>query len=178
MFLAGSWGADFHPDLQPQQGDVVLLPHKGVDVFQSDLPEHLDRLGTTHLVIAGMTANLCCESTGRHAMERGYDVTFLRDAIGADTVAAYEVAVRLNYPLIGNGVLTVVEFLDALTDGPRLPRQGDAVVGSDRLRIGTLKQVVPTSGDTPGHLIVRRGLRRSVHIRWTRWRGCSTGAWS
>jgi ureidoacrylate peracid hydrolase len=164
MFLAGSWGADFHPDLQPQQGDVVLLPHKGVDVFQSDLPEHLERLGTTHLVIAGMTANLCCESTGRHAMERGYDVTFLRDAIGADTVAAYEVAVRLNYPLIGNGVLTVVEFLDALTDGPRLPRKGDAVVGSDRLRIGTLKEVVPATGNEPGYLIVRRSLRRSVHI--------------
>jgi ureidoacrylate peracid hydrolase len=136
MFLAGSWGAAFHPHLQPQEGDVVLLPHKGVDVFQTDLPQHLERLGTTHLVIAGMTANLCCESTGRHAMERGYDVTFLRDAIGADTVAAYEAAVRLSYPLIGNGVLTVAELLNGLADGPRLPRTGDAVVGSDRVRIG------------------------------------------
>lgn len=27
-FLAGSWGADFRPDLQPQEGDIVLLPHK------------------------------------------------------------------------------------------------------------------------------------------------------
>lgn len=25
-----------------------------------------------------MTANLCVESTGRHAAERGYDVTFVR----------------------------------------------------------------------------------------------------
>ncbi len=33
MFLAGSWGADFHPDIQPADGDVVLLPHKGCDVF-------------------------------------------------------------------------------------------------------------------------------------------------
>ncbi len=51
----------------------------------TDLPEHLERLGTTHLVIAGMTANLCCESTGRHAVERGFDVTYLSDAIGSES---------------------------------------------------------------------------------------------
>ena len=61
MFLAGSWGAEFHPDLRPRQDEVVLLPHKGVDVFETDLPDHLDRLRTSHLVIAGMTENLCCE---------------------------------------------------------------------------------------------------------------------
>ncbi len=36
-------------------------------------------------LIAGMTANLCIESTGRHAMEKGYDVTFLSNPIGADS---------------------------------------------------------------------------------------------
>ncbi|MFN2393849.1 MAG: cysteine hydrolase family protein, partial [Pyrinomonadaceae bacterium] len=72
MFLAGSWGADFHPELQPREGDTVLLPHKSIDVFETDLPDHLERMGITHLVISGMTANLCCESTGRHAMEEGY----------------------------------------------------------------------------------------------------------
>ncbi len=36
MFLAGSWGADFHPDLRPAEGEIVLLPHKGTDVFETD----------------------------------------------------------------------------------------------------------------------------------------------
>jgi ureidoacrylate peracid hydrolase len=49
MFLAGSWGADFHPELRPAQDEIILLPHKGVDVFETDLPEHLDRWGITHL---------------------------------------------------------------------------------------------------------------------------------
>lgn len=165
MFLAGSWGADFHPDLQPDEGDIVLVPHKGVDVFQTDLPEHLERLGTTHLVIAGMTANLCCESTGRHAMERGYDVTFLRDAIGADTLAAYQAAIRLNYPLIGNAVLTVHEFLAAVHVSA-VPREGDEVVGSDHLTIGTVTAVVQGDGDNPGYLLVPRGLvfKRDTYI--------------
>jgi len=89
MFLAGSWGADFHPDLQPSEQDIVLEPHKGTDVVQTDLPEHLERFGTTHVVICGMTANLCCDSTGRHLAEHGYDVTFLSDAIGSDSLPSY-----------------------------------------------------------------------------------------
>ncbi len=158
MFLAGSWGADFHPDLRPNEDDIVLLPHKGVDVFETDLPDHLERLGTTHLVISGMTANLCCESTGRHAMERGYDVTFLRDAIGADTLAAYEASIRLNYPLIGNAVLEVAEFLDAVDAPSVLPEKGDEVLGSDHLGVGTVEEVVDGDATRPGYIVVPRGL--------------------
>ncbi len=161
MFLAGSWGADFHPDLQPQDGDTVLLPHKGIDVFETDLPEHLQRLGITHLVIAGMTANLCCESTGRHAMEKGYDVTFLSDAIAADNLAAYEAAIRVNYPLIANAVIEVEEFLSAVvaSTGSRIGVQvGDTVRGSDHGEIGTVENVVEATEETDGHLVVPQGL--------------------
>ncbi len=158
MFLAGSWGADFHPKLQPHEDEIVLLPHKGVDVFETDLPGHLERLGTTHLVISGMTANLCCESTGRHAMEHGYDVTFLRDAIGADTLPAYEASIRLNYPLIGNAVLDVAEFFAAIDAARPLPKKGDKVVGSDHLTVGTVEEVVQGNAETPGYMVVPRGL--------------------
>ncbi len=158
MFLAGSWGADFHPELRPQEDEIVLLPHKGVDVFETDLPDHLERLGTMHLVISGMTANLCCESTGRHAMEHGYDVTFLRDAIGADTLAAYEASIRLNYPLIGNAVLEVAEFLAALDAARSVPKKGDKVFGSDHLAVGTVDEVVESDGGTPSFMVVLRGI--------------------
>ena len=159
MFLAGSWGADFHPDLRPLEDEVVLLPHKGIDVFETDLPRHLERLRTTHLVIAGMTASLCCESTGRRAMEHGYDVTFLSDAIGADNPASYEAAIHLSYPLIANAVLEVEEFLAAI-DGEQDERvaPGDRVLGSDHGEIGTVEEVVEPSAETPGYLLVPRGL--------------------
>jgi ureidoacrylate peracid hydrolase len=155
MFLAGSWGADFHPALRPQEDEVVLLPHKGVDVFQTDLPDHLERL---NMVISGMTANLCCESTGRHAMERGYDVSFLRDAIGADTLSAYEASIRLNYPLIANAVLDVEEFLSAVDATAALPKKGDTVRGSDHLKIGSVEEVAEGDDETPGYLVVPRGV--------------------
>ncbi len=161
MFLAGSWGADFHPELRPHPEETVLMPHKGIDVWQTDLPEHLQRLGTTHLVIAGMTANLCCESTGRHAMEEGYDVTFLSNAIGADNVAAYEAAIHLSYPLIANAVLEVEEFLEAInasTDAHIQVQPGDTVFGSDHGEIGTVDEVVQESEQTPGYLLIAQGL--------------------
>lgn len=169
MFLAGTWGADFHPDLRPREQDIVLLPHKSIDVFETDLPGRLERLGITHLVIAGMTANLCCESTGRHAMEKGFDVTFLSDAIGSADLPSYEAAVHINYPMIANGVIKVSEFLAAL-EGPGKDqvavRRGDTVVGSDHMKIGTVKEVVARGGTAAApHLVVSRGLlHRDIYV--------------
>jgi ureidoacrylate peracid hydrolase len=160
MFLAGSWGADFHPDLQPLDDEIVLLPHKGTDVMQTDFPEHLERLGTTHMVIIGMTANLCCESTGRHAAEAGFDVTYLSDAVGSESLPSYEAAVRISFPMVGNAVMKVDEFLAALQDpaGDVQVRPGDTVHGSDHLEIGTIENVVGPSAETEGYAVVTRGL--------------------
>ncbi len=156
MFLAGSWGADFHPNLRPREGEIVLHPHKGTDVFETDLREHLQRLGTTQLVLAGMTANLCVESTGRHAAEHGYDVTFVRDAIGAENLPAYEASIRVNFPLIGNAVLETDDLLSAI--GPdRLPREGHDVYASDQLKLGGIDEVVEDD-EGPGYVLVKRGI--------------------
>ncbi len=169
MFLAGSWGADFHPDLRPREDETVLLPHKGIDVFETDLPDHLRRLGATHLVIAGMTASLCCESTGRHAMEEGYDVTYLSDAIGAESIAAYEAAIHLGYPLVGNAVMEVEQFLaavDATAPAGLGVQPGDRVRGSDGGEIGEVERVVEASEVVDAHLVVPSGLilKKDVYI--------------
>lgn len=161
MFLAGSWGADFHPELQPQGEDIVLLPHKSCDVFTTDLPEHLRKMGITHLVIAGMTANLCCESTARHAMEDGFDVTLLKDAIGASSIPEYEAAVHINFPLISNAVIKVDEFLSAIEDstsGSVDVQPGDTVYGSDHLEIGTIEKIVEADAEHEAHILVPRGM--------------------
>jgi hypothetical protein len=118
-------------------------------------------MGITHLVIAGMTANLCCESTGRHAMEAGFDVTFLSDAIGAASIPEYEAAIRLNLPLIANAVITVQEFLAAISAsaGEGLDVQpGDIVRGSDHGEIGTVEEIVEATEETEAYLLVPRGL--------------------
>jgi ureidoacrylate peracid hydrolase len=160
MFIAGSWGADFHPDLKPLENEIVLTPHKSTDVFETDLPDHLERLGTTHLIIAGMTANLCCESTGRRATEKGFDVTFLKDAIGSEDMLSYEAAVKINYPLIGNAVLTVDDLIasfnsSAQNNDPIKP--GDTVCGSDGGEIGTISELIEADAGHSAYLVVPRG---------------------
>lgn len=160
MFQAGSWGADFHPDLTPQEGDIILQPHKSCDVLQTDLKEELEKRGTTHLVIAGMTANLCCESTGRHAMEKGYDVTFISDAIGAAGVMEYEAAININFPLISNAVIKTEDFLAAIEGGNAATLQieeGDTVRGSDGGELGTVKEV-QQGIDGTGYMLVPMGM--------------------
>jgi ureidoacrylate peracid hydrolase len=133
-------------------------------VFETDLPDHLARLETTELVLAGMTANLCVESTGRHAAEHGYDVTFIRNAIGAENLAAYDASIRVNFPLVGNAVLDVEGFLAAI--GPdRLPRQGDDVYVSDQLKLGSIWEVIAETKDQPGYVLVQRGIfNRDTYI--------------
>jgi hypothetical protein len=118
-------------------------------------------LGITHLVIAGMSANLCCESTGRHAMEAGFDVTFLSDAIGASSIPEYEAAIRLNYPLIANAVITVAEFFAAIETSPESTltvQPGDTVRGSDHGETGTVDKVVEATEENEGYLLVPSGL--------------------
>jgi nicotinamidase-related amidase len=161
MFLADSWGADFHPDLKPQEGDIILLPHKSCDVFRTDLPEYLQQMGITHLVIAGMAANLCCESTARHAMEDGYDVTMLKDAMGAASLPEYEAAVHLNLPLIANSLINTDQFLSAIgtTTGAAMEVQkDDTVYGSDLGEIGKVEEVATGTDGKEGYLLLSKGL--------------------
>lgn len=94
-------------------------------------------------------------------MERGYDVTFVSDAIGAESVMAYEASIRVNYPLVANAVMTVDECLAGLSRGNQdsaVVQAGDTVRGSDDGEFGTVERVVPADGETEQHFVVPRGL--------------------
>ncbi|MER6684070.1 cysteine hydrolase [Streptomyces olivaceoviridis] len=112
MFEAGSWGAEFHPDLTPGPNDVTIAPHKNLDVFATtDLDIQLKRRGVEHVVVAGMIGTMCVESTARSAMERGYRVTLVPDATAPDGGPdSYEQMLR-RYALIAHEVLTTDELL-------------------------------------------------------------------
>ncbi len=48
-----------------------------------NLDQQLRQHGVTHVIIVGLLANTCIESTGRYAMELGYHVTLVKDATAA-----------------------------------------------------------------------------------------------
>ncbi|MGJ6968834.1 cysteine hydrolase family protein [Streptosporangium sp. G11] len=112
VFWKGSYGGDFYEPLKPRQGEVVISHHRMFDSFVgTDLDQRLKAHGIERVVLAGLTAHTCVESTGRHALEAGYDVTYLTDAVAEFTEAAQRAAVDLSYPTFGHSVTTIEGFV-------------------------------------------------------------------
>ncbi len=77
-FAKDTWGGTFHDDFQPQKGDIIVKEHWAQSGFaNTDLDHQLKQLGIERLIIVGMLANTCVESTGRFGMELGYHVTLV-----------------------------------------------------------------------------------------------------
>ncbi|MFE9608153.1 isochorismatase family cysteine hydrolase [Streptomyces sp. NPDC006012] len=115
-FARGTWGGEFHPDFQPQQGDVVIHEHWGSSGFaNTDLDLQLRQHGITHVVIVGLIANTCIEATGRYAQELGYHVTLVKDATAAFQPEMMHAAHELNGPAFAHSIVTTDELTTAFT---------------------------------------------------------------
>ena len=44
------------------------------------------RLGATHIILAGAATNWCIRSTAHGALDRGYDLTLIKDAHTTETI--------------------------------------------------------------------------------------------
>ncbi|MFF5025524.1 isochorismatase family cysteine hydrolase [Streptomyces collinus] len=114
-FAKGSWGGEFHPDFQPQPGEVVVQEHWGSSGFaNTDLDMQLKQHGITHVIAVGVLANTCVEATARFAMELGYHVTLVTDATAALSPDMMRAAHELNGPTYAQAIVTTDQLLAAL----------------------------------------------------------------
>lgn len=80
ILIAGEPGADIVPELYPAEGEIVIdKPGKGA-FYATHLPGHLARMGTTNLIFAGVTTEVCVQTTMREANDRGFDCLLIEDA--------------------------------------------------------------------------------------------------
>ena len=80
MLIAGEPGADIIPELAPLPGEIVLdKPGKGA-FYATPLGDHLARLGTRSLIFAGVTTEVCVQTTMREANDRGFACLLAEDA--------------------------------------------------------------------------------------------------
>jgi nicotinamidase-related amidase len=118
-FAAGSWGAEWHPDFRPREDELVVRQHWASSGFANT---DLDFLLTQHhirkIVLIGMRANTCVDTTARFGQELGYHVTLIRDAIGSFSWAEMEATFDLNAPLYAHAILTTDEFAGIVQAGP------------------------------------------------------------
>jgi nicotinamidase-related amidase len=114
-FAKGTWGGEWHPDFVPRRGDIMIKEHWGQSGFaNTDLDFQLKQHGITHVVMVGLLANTCVESTGRFAMELGYHVTLVPDATAAFSRDMMRAAHELNGPTFAHALVKTSELIAAL----------------------------------------------------------------
>lgn len=115
IFGEGMWGGDWHPELEPQPGDVVIQEHWGQSGFaNTDLDFQLKQRRVSKIIVVGMMANTCIEATARCGAELGYHVTLARDATAASSFEAMHAAHEVNGPTFAHAILTTDAVIAAL----------------------------------------------------------------
>ena len=122
------------PELAPAQGEPLIHKRFNSAFEQTALEEELARLGATHITLAGAATNWCIRATAYGALERGYDLTLIKDAHttgtmelddgarieAADVIRELNIAMTwVSYPGRTNGTVTVEEVDFATPGGVR-----------------------------------------------------------
>lgn len=80
ILVAGEPGNDILPAVAPIPGEVVIdKPGKGA-FYATALGEILRLKGITHLLFAGVTTEVCVQTSMREANDRGYECLVVEDA--------------------------------------------------------------------------------------------------
>ncbi|WP_037317131.1 cysteine hydrolase family protein [Ruegeria halocynthiae] len=98
FFEAGTPGAEFHPSVQPQEGEHKVLKHY-VNAFRdTNLQSLLEQNGVTDVTIVGDMSHMCIDAAARNAADIGLNVTVVEDACSSrdlefngDVIAAEQV---------------------------------------------------------------------------------------
>lgn len=66
--------------LQPVEGEHTIHKSANSAFEQTGLEQELAGLGASHIVLAGAMTNWCIRATAHAALDRGYDLTLVKDA--------------------------------------------------------------------------------------------------
>ena len=80
ILISGEPGNQIVPELAPLAGELAIdKPGKGM-FWATGLHERLQDMGVTQLVFAGVTTEVCVQTSMREANDRGYDCLLIEDA--------------------------------------------------------------------------------------------------
>jgi biuret amidohydrolase len=95
VLIRGEPGAEIVPELAPLPGEAVVdKPGKGA-FHATPLGGLLADAGITHLLIAGVTTEVCVQTTMREANDRGFECLVLSDCVGSYFPAFHEAGLQM-----------------------------------------------------------------------------------
>jgi len=105
----GTVGWEFHPDLQPGEGDIVLEKHKwssfdGKDKDGKSLDEILKEKGIKTLVVTGVVTETCVYATVQEAYNKDYFVVVPKNSVGSDIPEQHKTVLEHMDPFLGDVV--------------------------------------------------------------------------
>lgn len=74
------------PELAPAPGEPLIHKQFNSAFEQTPFEAELANLGATHITLAGAATNWCIRATAYGALDRGYDVTLIKDAHTTGTI--------------------------------------------------------------------------------------------
>lgn len=114
LLIRGEYGCDFIDDFQPLAGEVVIDKPGNSAFYATDLLQILHARGIRHLLIGGVTTDVCVSSTLRDANDRGFDCLLIEDACGAATMELHQAV--LNSMQREGGIFGAYTDSQTLTD--------------------------------------------------------------
>ena len=89
------------PEIKTKPGDIFITKHTWSAFYETALHDELQKRRVTGIVLGGISTSIGVEGTARAASERGYNITFARDAMTDMFAAAHENSLKYIFPRIG-----------------------------------------------------------------------------
>jgi nicotinamidase-related amidase len=117
FLIRGEPGFAIVDEVAPRLGEPVIDKSANSAFWGTDFASILQAQGVRHLIVAGITTDVCVHCTIREANDRGYECLLVSDACGSGDAEAHRAALHMIE--VENGVFGAVAHSAAVVEALR-----------------------------------------------------------